>query len=290
MKNFPVTVSVIIPFYSELDWLMEALASVYSQTYQNFEVILINDGSNEDISIISFKYPLVRIITIKNSGPGVARNKGIKIAQGEFIAFLDSDDLWHPKKLELQIHHMKKYNIQWSHTNYERFWNNKTKIEKVECGNMKGDIIPMMFVSCSIATPCVMIRSTVLFDAPSLRFSEEKRVGEDSYFWYLLAERYQLGFLDEYLTQVRLRGKNAAFQAYLQLKSRADGWLFITKLFENSEVTFLHKLIRLGYRACKIGFDFVSFFKFNEKTREYVSRIVYLFPYMYFKLINRLYN
>lgn len=289
LKSY-IGVSVIIPFYREVGWLLEALESVYNQTYKNFEVILINDGSQEDISIVVDKYPLVRFLEIKNSGPGKARNEGINLAKGEFIAFLDSDDLWVSTKLDSQIEYMKTSGFQWSHSNYKRFWNDSYKMKEVNCCSMQGDIIPKMFLSCCIATPCVIITRKVLLNDISLRFSEERRVGEDSYFWFKLAEKYSLGFLDMSLTRVRMRGENAAFQAYLQLKARADNWSLIKRLKGTDKMANSYRLIRMGYVLCKVGFDFVSFFKLKMKTREYLARIVYFFPYVYFKAVSKFYN
>jgi len=285
-----IGVSVIIPFYRELNWLLEALESVYNQSYNNFEVILINDGSQEDISIVRIKYPLVRLIEIINSGPGKARNVGIELAKGEFIAFLDSDDLWTPTKLDLQIKFMIYSDFQWSHSNYERFYNDKSKVQEVDCSSMQGNIIPKMFLSCSIATPCVVIKRSILMHDSSLRFSETKRVGEDSYFWFKLAEKYPLGFLEMDLSKVRMRGTNAAFQSYLQLKSRADNWTLIEKLKSDYKTVNSYQFIKVGYAFCKVGFDFVSFFNLKIKAREYLSRIVYFFPYVYFKTVSKFYN
>ncbi len=81
-------VSVIIPFYSGSFWLDEALESVFNQTYKNLEVILINDGSTEDINYILNKYnQKIRYYYTENNGAAAARNKGIEKASGDYIAF-----------------------------------------------------------------------------------------------------------------------------------------------------------------------------------------------------------
>ncbi len=100
-------ISVVIPFFNRVNLVIRAIDSVYEQTYKDFEVILINDGSTDCDLLIQKKYEqftnfsLIRLD--KNYGPGVARNKGVEVAKGEFIAFLDSDDVWNPSKLETQI-------------------------------------------------------------------------------------------------------------------------------------------------------------------------------------------
>lgn len=101
-------VSIVIPVYNKELWISESLRSVLNQSYQNWECIIINDGSTDESlnKINSFieNHPAKwRVITIENSGQTFARNYGVKHSEGEYISFLDADDLWHPNKLEEQI-------------------------------------------------------------------------------------------------------------------------------------------------------------------------------------------
>lgn len=98
-------VSVILPVYNRERYVKDAIESVLDQTYKNFELIVVDDGSTDNsIKIIErFRAQSVKIIRQENSGCPVARNSGLKIAQGEYFAFLDSDDLWVRNKLELQM-------------------------------------------------------------------------------------------------------------------------------------------------------------------------------------------
>jgi glycosyltransferase involved in cell wall biosynthesis len=112
-------VSVIIPFYKGKEWLEEALDSVKQQTYKNLEIILINDGSNEDISYLISND--INYYEQNNKGVSSARNIGIGKSTGEFIAFLDSDDLWEKNKIQIQLNEMLKKQYIWSHTNYVKF-------------------------------------------------------------------------------------------------------------------------------------------------------------------------
>src|SRR5690554_2836035 len=97
-------VSVIIPFYNGVEWLCEAVQSVLDQTYKNFEIIVVNDGSPEDVSGLLSKYGNKIIYRYKENGcAATARNLAMEIATGEYLAFLDSDDLWLPAKTEKQI-------------------------------------------------------------------------------------------------------------------------------------------------------------------------------------------
>ena len=99
-------VSVIIPVYNGARYLRAALESVFAQTYRPFEVIVVDDGSTDDSGVIAQSFSDVRYIHQANQGVAAARNNGIEAARGEFLAFLDQDDLWSPEKLRLQIQHM----------------------------------------------------------------------------------------------------------------------------------------------------------------------------------------
>ena len=100
-------VSVIIPVYNGARYLRAALESVFAQTYQPFEVIVVDDGSVDESGVIARSFSDVRYIRQENQGVAAARNHGIEAARGEFFAFLDQDDLWTPEKLKLQIEHLR---------------------------------------------------------------------------------------------------------------------------------------------------------------------------------------
>ena len=97
-------VSVIIPTYNAARWIGETIDSVQSQTYKNYEIIVIDDGSVDSTREVLEKYiKNINYIYQDNKGVSSARNHGIKISAGEYIAFLDNDDIWLPDKLSLQI-------------------------------------------------------------------------------------------------------------------------------------------------------------------------------------------
>jgi glycosyltransferase involved in cell wall biosynthesis len=99
-----VTVSVVIPAYNAESTLAETVNSVLAQTFTDFEVIVVNDGSRDATAAIAGSYgPRVRCISKENEGQSVARNVGIRAAEGQLIALLDHDDLWRPDKLERQV-------------------------------------------------------------------------------------------------------------------------------------------------------------------------------------------
>jgi glycosyltransferase involved in cell wall biosynthesis len=116
-------VSVIIPFYNRMELVLQSLKSVQNQTHNNWELILVNDGSTEDVSAIENYIASdnrIKLISANHAGASNARNLGIDSSKGKFIAFLDSDDLWDKEKLEKQLTFMVENNYNVSHTNYNR--------------------------------------------------------------------------------------------------------------------------------------------------------------------------
>ena len=116
-------VSIITPLYNSENFIEDAINSVKVQNYTDWEMIIVddlsNDGSLDIAKGISKKDTRIKILeNKKNFGAGISRNRAIKISQGRYIAFLDSDDIWHKDKLEIQINLMKKNNWSFSHTSY----------------------------------------------------------------------------------------------------------------------------------------------------------------------------
>ncbi len=140
-KNEPL-VSVIVPVFNTRNFIIDSIYSVINQTYSNWELIIVNDNSTDD-SYELIKYCIscnnvinqkVKIINnTSNLGVVCSRNIGVEVAKGDFIAFLDSDDIWHRDKLKKQINFMKKNNINWSFTNYQRITENNEYLKKVLC-------------------------------------------------------------------------------------------------------------------------------------------------------------
>lgn len=207
--SFNPKVSIVIPFYNRVDKTLVALKSALNQTYKNTEVILVNDGSNTDLSkLLKFikGYQNIKLITIEgNRGPAVARNLGIDKADGEYIAFLDSDDEFLESKIETQLIEMKKFNLTISYTAYIRRSGDEDIIMLDR--QLTGLVVPKIICGASIATPTVIINRKFLNDN-HIRFKEDIRVAEDSCFWLESAKYSEILLVDQPLTIVNL-GKNS---------------------------------------------------------------------------------
>lgn len=115
-------VSIIMPSYNTENFIERTIDSVINQTYQNWELIIIDDCSTDNTVKVIQKYLLDKRIKFSknnhNSGAAVTRNKAIQMAQGKWVAFLDGDDTWKPEKLEKQVNFMKKNNYKFTYTDY----------------------------------------------------------------------------------------------------------------------------------------------------------------------------
>lgn len=154
-------VSIITPLYNCSDFLEQTIQSVISQTYQNWEMIMVDDCSHDNSLAIAKHYAekdeRIKVIKLKkNSGAAIARNAAIAMSKGRFIAFLDSDDLWQPKKLELQISFMLDNNINFSYTAYEKINENGETFELIG--------VPEKVNYRQLLKTCVIGCLTVIYD------------------------------------------------------------------------------------------------------------------------------
>src|SRR5712692_8045370 len=126
MKSDPFFVSVIVPVYNGEAFLAEAVDSIQRQAYQPLETIIVDDGSTDGTAGIAARFKdNVRYVYQSNNGPPAARNKGLKMARGNVIGFLDADDLWSENKLELQLAYLAEdssVEIVLGHTQYIRLF------------------------------------------------------------------------------------------------------------------------------------------------------------------------
>tara|TARA_B100000902_G_scaffold24358_1_gene29320 strand:- start:14483 stop:15310 length:828 start_codon:yes stop_codon:yes gene_type:complete len=193
-------ISVVIPTFNRLSVLARALDSAINQTIKPHEIIVIDDGSSDQTrNWIRNKFPEINYFYQKNMGVSTARNTGIDMAKGDWIAFLDSDDEWDKAKLELQskaIHNNK--DIPLSHTN-EIWIKNGVRINQKR-GHQKfgGQIFNRCLKKCIISPSTVIIRKDI-FNEIGL-FDTSLPVCEDYDLWLRVTARYPVLLLEKELT------------------------------------------------------------------------------------------
>jgi len=194
-----MTFSVIIPVYNRTVTLKSAIESVLCQSFKDFEIIVVDDGSNDSVAKSLKPYMgLIHYIRIdKNKGVSHARNIGIKASNGQYIAFLDSDDLWLPNKLQAQCNELNKTGLQVCHTN--EFWYRKDKFvnQGKKHNRYGGKIFDKVLDFCRISPSSVAIEKRA-FDSCGM-FNEKMRTCEDYDLWLRLTSKFDICYLPEKL-------------------------------------------------------------------------------------------
>jgi glycosyltransferase involved in cell wall biosynthesis len=203
-------ISIIMPFYNRLDLMPKTIESVLNQTYTNWELILANDGTIEDISIIeeiANQDKRIKLINLPHRGASAARNSAISASTGEFVALLDSDDFWVSEKLKKQLNYMLDNGFAFSHTSFEQRFLNGDLLASYDVSQFRGDVFFLSIYTWSICTCCVMFERLTLGNA---RFPEHIRMGEDICLWFHFLWRYEVGAVSDVLTIVRVQKGSAS--------------------------------------------------------------------------------
>lgn len=208
-------VSVIMPSYNTANFIKETIDSVLNQTYQNFEIIIVDDCStdNTDEVVAGIKDERIKYIkNEKNSGAAISRNRALREAKGKWIAFLDSDDVWLPEKLEKQIAFMKKNGYKFSYTGYE---------EVDEESNPTGVSVtgPKKITKAGMYNYCWQGCLTVMYDADAMGLIQiaDLKKNNDYAMWLKVIEKADCYLLDEKLAKYRIRSGSISRHSKLKL-------------------------------------------------------------------------
>ncbi len=210
-------VSVITPTYNRASLIGQTIESVLHQTYQNFEFIIIDDGSTDNTEEVVNRYQDPRIVFVKqqsNGGAPAARNAGIKIACGQYIAFIDSDDLWLPTKLAVQVRYLDTHpEFGVAYSDFYRFEYGADGKRKKWCFGVRGatgNIFAQLYEDGFVGCLTVMVRRECL-QAVGL-FDEELWRAEDYELWLRLAVRHQFAFIPQLLAEYRVHSGEASVE------------------------------------------------------------------------------
>jgi glycosyltransferase involved in cell wall biosynthesis len=209
-------VSIILPTFNRLEFLGTAIASVFAQTFEDWELVIADDGSGADTGTYLRTLedpPRVKVIWLQHTGkPSVVRNAALREARGEYVAFLDSDDVWQPKKLETQIASLGCHVARkWSYTRFALVDGAGHPIDSSRSGGSPapaGWILEKLLTGETvIALPSVVVSRALLQQLGA--FDEDLIMCEDDELWFRLAAQSEIDGVDEPLTLIRRHGQHS---------------------------------------------------------------------------------
>lgn len=200
-------VSIIMPSYNTAKYIKKAIISVLNQTYENWELIIIDDCSTDNTYEIIKTFNDNRIIYLKNAtnnGAAISRNRALKVAKGKWIAFLDSDDIWKSEKLEKQINFMKKNGVFFSYTEYEEIDSE---------GSLTGVYVtgPEKITKVGMYNYCWPGCLTVMYDAEKIGLIQitDIKKNNDYAMWLKVCKKADCYLLKESLAEYRRGRENS---------------------------------------------------------------------------------
>ena len=219
-------VSIILPTFNRLKYLRLAIDSVFAQTLADWELLIADDGSDEETRAYLRgleNLPRVKVIWLSHSGnPSAVRNAALREARGDYIAFLDSDDMWMPAKLERQIDVLRASHRRWIYTGYVRIGDageTKTLPSPKRWLPYRGAILePLLRLEAAVATAAVLVERHLLAQAGG--FDEELLMFEHYDLWLRLALHSEVELIDEPLTCLRSHGQHYSQEGIPMLAGR----------------------------------------------------------------------
>jgi glycosyltransferase involved in cell wall biosynthesis len=211
----PPAVSVIMPTFNRREFLEPAIASVFAQTFEDWELIIADDGSSEPTRgyLRALQHPRVHLISMPHTGkPSIVSNVAIRAARGEYVAFLDSDDVWLPRKLETQIASLRRRPERgWSYTKFaliDSFGNRTDPARTRNWPTPSGWVLEKLLEEETvIAQPSVVVLRRLLMQLGA--FDEELVMCYDDELWFRLAAHSEIDGVDEPLTLVRRHAQHS---------------------------------------------------------------------------------
>lgn len=246
-------VSIITPSYNTCNFISQTIESVLNQTYKNWEMIIVDDCSNDNTREIVSRYHDPRIKYFeneKNTGAAYSRNRALKMAKGEWVAFLDSDDLWDKTKLEKQITFMKNNNYHFSYTKYREINEINTVINQCISG-------PKYINERKMIQYCWPGCLTVMYNAKKIGLIqiENLKKNNDYAIWIKAIKKADCYLLDETLASYRKRTGSISNQSIIKLIKHH---YYLFRLGEHKSV-----IISLVYTIQNLIYGFIKKIKYK---------------------------
>lgn len=268
-------ISIIIPLYNKDKYVKETLKSVLAQTFQDFEIIVVNDGSTDhsERAVKSVKDERIKIFNIDNHGVSNARNFGVSKASTELIALLDADDVWIPNHLENLVNLHRKFSKCGMYaTAYNIQHNNKTVLSEYykvpKQPHWKGvlsDFFECSSMNCIASSSSVMIPKNIYESLGG--FNTAYNSGEDTDFWIRIALKHSVAFINENSVVINMDADNQATKSNINFRKLLD---FDTFKEEEETNPGLKKYLDLNRFSIAIQYKLAGN---NLKAKEFSKRI-----------------
>ena len=292
--------SVVIPVYNKANTIRAAVESIYAQTVQDFEIVIVDDGSNDALedALLNLHTPKLRLIRQENGGVSAARNTGIANAQGEYVCFLDADDLWKPHHLETVQGLIEKY--PQSHmfaTSHELVdfdgtveHSNET-LKQMDADFETDDFLGLLNATSYevINTNSICVKKTA-FEQENIHFEPGVRIGEDTDVWYRLGLCGKVAVSQQETTVYRREYSTATKES-----SYVQNWIFslreqeilsdnrISEKAKRSYIQLLDRYKMTGSRECMAAGDRKSARRMLREVREKSGKrymLTHIFTYL----------
>ena len=245
IKKFPA-ISIIMPTFNSDIYLGKTLKSVVNQSFKNWELIIIDDNSTDNSSIIIKRFKDLRFKYFKNRknlGPALSRNEGIKKAKGEFIAFLDSDDFWSPSKLKNQLNFMIKNKFNFTCTSYIPFKDKKNKKFSIIHPRREFDFSEFI-LDTNIATSSMIIKKKLI---KKIKFVKGYRF-DDYIFKCKILKKEKCFTLQYPLLKYRVRKKSISSNPF---KNAIDVWKINKEILKLDFLNNLKSIFSISLNSIK---------------------------------------
>lgn len=286
--------SVIIPVYNKADTIAKSIDSVIAQDYKDFEIVVVNDGSTDNIRDVLSYYPNIKVINQPNGGVSVARNTGISHSVGDYICFLDADDLYMPEHLSTLHFLITKYpKCSYFCTSHLIKDGHKEIDTSLKLSDIKEDEIVSKnlfellnkYTNSIIHTNSICIKRKLFYEE-NIFFAEGEKLGEDIDVWYRVALHNEITISKKVTTIYQQDFSTATLGGF-----NPNGWIFIRRnkdiLFSNVAIDVKRealKLIDRNYLRCarynklnsKVSLSFDNLMNVNNKlTLHYLYSLLF---------------
>ncbi len=305
--------SVVIPLYNKQNHIKETIESILNQTFQDFEIVVVNDGSkDESVQVVeTIKDERIRLIHQENQGVSVSRNRGIKEAKAKYIAFLDADDLWLSDFLQTIYEMIQKFPKAGLYaTAYKKRKENGEEIginiQALPSKEYEG-YLPNYFESivkgdnlvCSSAT-CIPKK---IFEENDIWFPVGEKYGEDQYVWARVAMKFAIAYSTKICSIYKIEAENNTIGAILEEKEAHKSFLMMIAFrdsIKDEKLLFyfdkyIEKLLKgFVYRNILRGDKIYAFKQMFEYRLSFKLKFIYfilsLVPISFYPLLKRIKN